>query len=89
MIKTHTFRGLRYRIITQKLDGFAEVPGYESRGLYIDPELSPKAYLETAIHEAMHCEDFDIAEQVIDRRAKSLTRWLWRLGYRRSNETET
>ena len=84
MIKSHTFRGLRYLIhIDCKLDGWAEVPGVEQRGIYVDPELSPKLFLETAIHEALHAEDKDITEAVINRRAKSLSRWLWRLGYRR------
>jgi len=61
----------------------AEVPGVEPRGIYVDPELSPKSFLETAIHEAMHAEDKDITEAVINRRASSMARWLWRLWYRR------
>ena len=82
-MKTHTFRGLRYKVLLDKLDGFAEVPGWEQRAIYVDPELSPRKFLETAIHEAMHAEDPDATERTIDRRAKSLERWLWRLGYRR------
>ncbi|GAF76799.1 unnamed protein product [marine sediment metagenome] len=87
MIKTHTFRGLRYRVsIRDKLAGFAEIPGHEPRTLYVDPTLSPKEFHETAIHEAMHAEDPDACEQVVNRRAKSLSRWLWRLGYRRQTD---
>lgn len=82
-IKTHTFRGFRYRIILHHLDGYVEVPGWETKQLYVDPDCPPKSFLETAIHEAMHAEDKDTLEQVIDRRAKSMARWLWRLGYRR------
>jgi len=83
-IKTHVFRGIRYLIhVEDKIDGWAEVPGYEPRSIYVDPELSPKQFLETAIHEAMHAEDKDVSEQTIDRRAHSMHRWLWRLGYRR------
>ena len=78
-IKSHTFRGLRYRVYADhKLDGWAEVPGREPRGIYVDPELPPRHHLETAIHEAAHAEDADVSEQVVDRRAKSMARWLWR-----------
>jgi hypothetical protein len=69
--------------VDAKLEGFAEIPGWEQRQIYVDPELSPKNFLEVACHEAMHAEDKDVPEKVIDRRAKSLSRWLWRLGYRR------
>jgi len=83
-IKSHSFRGLRYLVhVKHKLDGWAEVPGREPRGIYCDPTQTPRRFLETCIHEAMHAEDKDVPEQVVDRRAKSMERWLWRLGYRR------
>ena len=83
-IKSHSFRGIRYLIqVENKIDGWAEVPGVEPRSIYVDPELPPRHHLETAIHEAMHAEDHEASEQVIGRRAKSLARWLWRMGYRR------
>jgi len=65
------------------MEGFAEVPGHSPREIYIDPTLSPRKFLNRACHEAMHAEDKDVPEQVIERRADSLARWLWRLGYRR------
>ena len=83
VIKSHTFRGIRYIVELHHIYGYAEIPGHEPKYLYIDPEQSPNQFLETAVHEAMHCEDKDVPEQVIDRRAKSMARWLWRLGYRR------
>ncbi len=87
---SHRFRGTKYRISTDcVVDGYAEVPGpRKPREIYINPDLSPKIFLEKAIHEAMHAEDPKIkSEQVIIRRSKSLARWLWRLGYRRKDET--
>ncbi len=83
VIKTHTFRGLRYKIIIDVLDGFAEVPGWDKRQLYLRKDQPPKLFLEAAVHEAMHAEDKDVHEMTVDRRAKSMTNWLWRLGYRR------
>lgn len=72
--------------MTHKIDGWAEIPGNEPRSIYVDPTLSELQFLETAIHEAMHAEDPDITERVIERRGRSMARWLWRLGYRRETE---
>lgn len=87
-MKSHTFRGLRYVINICTLDGYCEVPGVAPRQLHIREDQTPRQFLESAIHEAMHAEDKDIPEKVIDRRAKSMTRWLWRLGYRRVDKGE-
>ena len=85
-MRSHRFRKIKYRISTDcVVDGYAEVPGpRKPREIYVNTGLAPKIFLEKAIHEAMHAEDPTIkSEQVIDRRAKSMARWLWRLGYRR------
>lgn len=70
-------------LLDGKLDGYAEVPGWEQRAIYVDCELSPKQFLETLIHECMHAEDPDVVEKVIARRAKSIANILWRVGYRK------
>ena len=82
-MKSHTFRGLRYVIDIGTFDGFCEVPGHAARRLHIREDQTPLQFLEAAIHEAMHAEDKDVPERVVDRRARSMARWLWRLGYRR------
>lgn len=85
-VRTHTFRGLRYVIQRdEKIDGYAEIPGRAPRVLYVDPTLTPRERLHVTIHEAMHAEDPDASEQVITRRALSLTNFLWRLGYRQED----
>ncbi len=87
-MKTHRFRGTRYRISTDcVVDGYAEVPGpRKDREIYINSSLPPKIFLEKALHEAMHAEDPKIkSEAVIIRRSKSMAKWLWRLGYRRAD----
>jgi len=84
MIKSHTFRGVRYKVnVEQRIQGWADVPGREPKSIYVDPEMGPKDFLETAIHEGMHAEDPEEKEQVIHRRAAAIARWLWRLGYRK------
>lgn len=83
-VRTHTFRGRRYGIFMEHREvGQVDLPGHGGWNLYIDPEQGPYDFLDTAIHEAIHAEDPDVPEQVVDRRARSLSRWLWRLGYRR------
>jgi hypothetical protein len=84
-MKWHSFRGIRYRVyLDEKVEGYAEAPGpRKPRELYVDPDLSPKEYLRVLIHEAMHCEDPDAHEQVVDRRSRALARFLWRCDYRR------
>lgn len=85
-MRTHTFRGIRYRIHTDLvMDGYAEAPGpRKPREIYVSAALQGRRHLEVALHEAMHAEDPDVPEAVIDRRARALSRFLWRLGYRRA-----
>ena len=87
-MKTHTFRGLRYRVsLDTKVNGYAESPGpRQPRELYVDPELSPRQFLIALIHEGMHCEDPDATEQVVDRRSRAIGAFLWQAGYRRETE---
>ena len=82
-MKSHTFRGLRYRIDISDLDGYCEIPGRDPRTLHLRASQTPLQFLEAAVHEAMHAEDPDVPERVIERRGRSMARWLWRLGYRR------
>ena len=83
-MRTHTFRGVRYRILTDEVvHGLTEgTAPSQPLMLYISANLSGRSRLEVAIHEAMHAEDMDVDEKVIDRRAASMARFLWRLGYR-------
>lgn len=84
-MRTHTFRGYRYHVETDKvITGFAEIPrAAPARVLYVAKNLPPLEHLEVAVHEAMHAEDPEAPERVIERRGKSISRFLWRLGYRR------
>lgn len=85
-IRSHAFRGVKYLVCIEHIHGYADIPGREPPAIYLDDYDPPYSFLETAVHEAMHCEDHKITERVIDRRAKSMARWLWRLGYRRSEK---
>jgi len=86
-MKTHTFRGRRFVIVDDTvMDGYVELPTkrrkVKKRELYIAANLPPKETLYVTIHEAMHAEDPKVVERVIERRSRSLTNFLWHMGYR-------
>lgn len=85
-IKSHTFRGKRFTVaVYNTIQGYTENAAAPSgkREIYVNGALTPRKFLEVAVHEAMHAEDPSEAEGVVGRRAAALARWLWRLGYRR------
>lgn len=88
MNKTHTFRGRKYQIYIGGLDGYADVPGKGPWEIWLNTDRNGRQFLETAVHEAIHAEDPKTPERVVDRRAKSMARWLWSLGYRRTGELD-
>lgn len=80
-IKTHTFDGIKYRIIVDELDGNCDTDNHY--WLIIERDLSKRVGLETAIHEALHACDWRAGESRVTMTAKDIARFLWRLGYRR------
>ena len=84
-VKTHSFNGRRYKITVCELDGACDTFKKE-RELLIMRDLSTLAGLITAIHEALHAEDWKEREDRIDQISKDLGRFLWRLGYRCTEE---
>jgi hypothetical protein len=85
-VKTHSFRGKRYRIHTDVVvEGYcagAEARSDGEREIYISAALKGRRRLEVAIHEALHAEDPDVCETVIERRAAAVASFLWRMGYK-------
>ena len=82
-IKTHTFRGRRYELVLlSEVDGFVEEPG-EPLSLVINDTVGPRDVLDTTIHEALHATEPRMSEKRVARIAVALSRFLWRLGYRR------
>lgn len=84
-IRSATFRGVRYRVdVDSELHGFAlnqDVP--LEKEICVSSHLSPRAYLDCLLHEALHACFVNSPEQEIDRAATDLARFLWRLGYRK------
>lgn len=85
-IKTHKFKLGKYSIeeIQGVIYGLCDIPGDDDLAMMIPDDNSQRA-LQTAIHEALHANglptryldgEHDVAEDV--------GRFLWRLGWRRS-----
>ena len=54
----------------------------------IEPNQSPKNYLETLCHEWLHCALPTLGERSIVKLEKSLGGMLWRRGYRRRTKLQ-
>jgi len=83
-IKTHTFRGKKHDVtFTEAVDGLYVKPNCPMGEIILFVNQSPKAFLEAAVHEAMHALNPTIPEKEITLRAHDVACLLWRLGYRR------
>lgn len=85
-VRSHVFRGKRYRIAWRKprgCVGSCDAPDTPGKVIYIDPQQGEYDILETITHEAWHALDWDKAEEAVEENARCLARLLWRMGYRR------
>ncbi len=80
-LKTHTFNGRKYIIDVDFLDGWCDQFKLKHR-LQILADLKTKDGLITAIHEALHAENWCKSEKVIDKVSTEIGNFLWRLGFR-------
>jgi hypothetical protein len=79
---------VRIKIIYKKLGreqahGIAESDGI----IYLDPRLKGKKHLEILIHEALHILNPNDSELAIIKKSITLTKVLWKEGYRRVDDT--
>ena len=80
---------MKIKIIHKKLGreqahGIADSDGI----IYIDPRLKGRKALEIYIHETMHLLNPDDSEEEIVRKSIVLCKLLWRLGYRKVDNTK-
>jgi len=88
MIKSHTFRGKRYKISFQnnlkdKALGLCDSPAGKNKTIKIKKNMSDFNELETIIHESLHACFWDIDEEAIHESSGDIARILWRLNFRR------
>jgi hypothetical protein len=84
MIKSHTFRGQRWKIVEAPPDlgGECQAPFIKNREMCI-PTLGHKVTeLDTIIHESLHACCWDLDEEAVHESARDIARILWRLGWR-------
>jgi hypothetical protein len=79
---------VRIKIIYKKLGreqahGIAESDGI----IYLDPRLKGKKHLEIMIHEVLHILNPADSELSIIKKSITLTKVLWKEGYRRVDDT--
>lgn len=81
-VKTATFHGRKYTIYIGQDEGQCDQYNTTERFLEIHTDLNTKKGITTAIHEALHAENWAATEEVVDRVSTEIGRFLWRLGYR-------
>lgn len=79
---------MRIKIIYKKLGreqahGIAESDG----NVYLDPRLKGKKHLEILLHEVLHLLNPNDSELSIIKKSITLTKVLWKEGYRRVDDT--
>jgi hypothetical protein len=79
---------VRIKIIYKKLGreqahGIAESDG----NIYLDPRLRGKKHCEILIHEVLHLLNPNDSELVIIKKSITLTKVLWKEGYRKVDDT--
>ena len=87
-IRSHTFRGKRWKIVFEPRihdHGSIDPPCQKEKGIRLKNSQSVSEFdqFETAIHEGLHACFWDINEDPIDKSSHDITRFLWRLGYRK------
>ena len=63
--------------------GQIEHPGKKGKTLKVDDSLTNRHELEIIIHEFLHGADWSKDEEWIVETSEDLSRFLWRLGYRK------
>lgn len=80
-VKTATFNGRLYHLIFEDLDGNADTD--DKYWLIVERDLNKRIGLETVIHESLHACSWKSTEQKVEKTAKDIARFLWRLGFRK------
>ncbi len=83
-VRTATFNGRKYNIdMAGKLDGFCDQYSRNGRNIVIMAKPCTCNELETLIHEGLHACNWATSEDNIQQSSEDISRFLWRLGYRR------
>jgi hypothetical protein len=90
-IKSHIFRGKRYKIIIGKIDkgilklnprcrGLCDAPNTKDKTINLDSKLSGIDLMKVAIDEGIHACCWDLNNTTVDEMSDSISKFLYRLG---------
>jgi len=88
-IKTHIFRGKRFEIdIDSLVQGWCDTPKEKEKLVLriFCPLTQKRESLEILLHESLHACFPDMPEKEVEVAACDISKFLYRLGYRKSNE---
>lgn len=89
-MKTHVFCGKRWHVKDQsELEpGDLGMCDYEEKTVYIPLEGDTVDELDVTIHEAIHATCRRLCEAEVNSAATSIAKLLWRLGWRKIEDSE-
>lgn len=89
-MKTHTFSGRRWKVKDQHLlePGDLGMCDYEQKTVYIPMEGDTVDELDVIIHEGIHATCRRLCESEVDTATTSIAKLLWRLGWRKIDDSE-
>ena len=83
-VRTHTFNKKKYTVYLGPLKGATDVSKNGSLEMLIrTSKMSDYDILDTIVHESLHACNWDASEMRVHKTARDISRFLWRLGYRR------
>jgi hypothetical protein len=76
---------MRVKELHQKGGAYGQIehPSKKGKTLKVDDSLTDRHELEIIIHEFLHGADWSKDEEWIEETSEDLSRFLWRLGYRK------
>jgi len=85
MIKLHSFRGKRYRIVACPSDsgGVCDTPKGNDKEMVVPVDGETLHDLQSTIHEGIHACLWDLDEEAVQEMGDDIGRLLWRLGWRK------
>lgn len=81
---TVNINGEEWTLRTTRLKNLYGRCCYDDKAIEIHTGTRGKALLDTLVHELMHAQAPDLAEEAITRRATEIANALWKLGWRKS-----
>ena len=91
-INSHIFNGKRYKIEFKNRKvivtmGDCDPPNEKNRKIRLWTKgITKRKFLVNCIHEALHAEDWEMSESKVQRISSDIGRFLWRLGYKKSDD---